>query len=213
LWRSVATNSTNSFGRTDDQGRPTVRTFQSNCLARVCQRLKVPRPPRGYWAQLAVGRAAARPSLPDPQPGDELEWSRDGRARRAAVGLPKAPESVRRRARVTRTASNGRHAALDDALEYFEGVRLTEGGYLKPRKKLTPDVFVSQATLQRAFEQAQRSFTCASMGGATMLSSPQLIATIRARPLIPVSPGGRRNTFGTAGRRALRPSSSSARLP
>jgi hypothetical protein len=30
----------------------------SSFLARVCRRLNVPRPERGYWAQLAVGKAS-----------------------------------------------------------------------------------------------------------------------------------------------------------
>jgi len=61
---------------------------------------------------------------------------------------------------------------LDDALEYFEGVRLTEGGYLKPRKKLTPDVFVSQATLQRAFEQANALYLCLDGRGHHVVVAP-----------------------------------------
>jgi hypothetical protein len=47
-------------------------------LARVCTRLNVPRPQRGYWAKLAVGKAPRRTPLPDTRPGDPLEWSRDG---------------------------------------------------------------------------------------------------------------------------------------
>jgi hypothetical protein len=42
----------------------------SSFLARVCERLNVPRPARGYWAQLAVGRAPATPPLPEARPGD-----------------------------------------------------------------------------------------------------------------------------------------------
>lgn len=53
----------------------------SSFLARVCERLNVPRPARGYWAQLEVGKAPANPLFPEPRPGDELEWSRDGEAR------------------------------------------------------------------------------------------------------------------------------------
>jgi len=45
----------------------------SSFLGRVCERLNVPRPGRGYWAQLEVGKAPAKPALPDPRPGDELE--------------------------------------------------------------------------------------------------------------------------------------------
>ena len=39
-------------------------------LARVCTELRVPRPERGYWAKLAVGKAPQRPALPEPLPGD-----------------------------------------------------------------------------------------------------------------------------------------------
>jgi hypothetical protein len=35
-------------------------------LARVCTELRGPRPERGYWAKLAVGKAPQRPALPGP---------------------------------------------------------------------------------------------------------------------------------------------------
>ena len=44
-------------------------------MARVCSTLRVPRPERGYWVKLAVGKAPAKPALPDAQPGDQLGWS------------------------------------------------------------------------------------------------------------------------------------------
>lgn len=50
----------------------------SSYMARVCTLLNVPRPPRGYWAKLVVGKALPIPPLPDPRPGDELVWARDG---------------------------------------------------------------------------------------------------------------------------------------
>lgn len=36
----------------------------SSFLARVCRRLSVPQPPRGYWAQIKVGKSLPRPALP-----------------------------------------------------------------------------------------------------------------------------------------------------
>lgn len=33
-------------------------------LAKICRKLKVPVPPRGYWARLAVGQSVKRPALP-----------------------------------------------------------------------------------------------------------------------------------------------------
>lgn len=50
----------------------------SSFLARVCARLNIPRPERGYWAKLSAGHQVPRPSLPEPRPGEELEWVRGG---------------------------------------------------------------------------------------------------------------------------------------
>ena len=40
--------------------------------ARVCAKLNVPRPERGYWAKLAAGKTPDKPSLPELQPGDQI---------------------------------------------------------------------------------------------------------------------------------------------
>ena len=63
----------------------------SSFMARVCSWLNVPRPERGYWAKLAVGKSTKQPPLPDAEPGDELEWNRYGPARRAKLPVPKPP--------------------------------------------------------------------------------------------------------------------------
>lgn len=49
-------------------------------MARVCSvfALGVPRPERGYWAKLEVGKALPRPALLEALPGDQLFWSQDG---------------------------------------------------------------------------------------------------------------------------------------
>ena len=54
----------------------------SNFLARICERLNVPHPSRGYWQQLEVGKADPKPTLPEPRPGEELEWARGDEPRR-----------------------------------------------------------------------------------------------------------------------------------
>lgn len=38
-------------------------------LARICTALQVPRPERGYWAKLAVGKASEAPPLMSPRGG------------------------------------------------------------------------------------------------------------------------------------------------
>lgn len=46
----------------------------SSFLARVCQRMNVPCPPRGSWARKTAGMTSKAPPLPASEPGDELAW-------------------------------------------------------------------------------------------------------------------------------------------
>src|SRR6476659_1321995 len=48
----------------------------SSYLARVCEALNVPHPPRGYWARRAVGEQVPIPPLPPAGPGDPLSWEK-----------------------------------------------------------------------------------------------------------------------------------------
>ena len=65
----------------------------SSYLARVCARLNVPRPERGYWAKLEAGKPVRQPPLPEPRPRarDELEWSKEGDGVRSERPLPRLP--------------------------------------------------------------------------------------------------------------------------
>jgi hypothetical protein len=49
----------------------------SNYLARVCRHLNVPYPYRGYWAKVPFGKAPKRLPLPDPCPGEVLDWEKE----------------------------------------------------------------------------------------------------------------------------------------
>jgi hypothetical protein len=69
----------------------------SSFMARVCDRLNVPQPHRGYWAQLKVGQAPPNAVLPNARPGDELEWSRQGEPHKRSLALPTAPARPARR--------------------------------------------------------------------------------------------------------------------
>jgi hypothetical protein len=129
----------------------------SSFLARVCKRVNVPRPERGYWAQLAVGKAPPRPDLPEARPGDELEWSRDGEPRRVPRALPKPPEKDAQTAR-PRGIRPAQHSLLIGAREHFQAARVSDSGYLRPMKRRLVDVFVTRATLDRAFYLANTLF-------------------------------------------------------
>ena len=42
-------------------------------LPKVCRRLRIPVPPRGYWARVAAGQRVRRPKLPAMPPGQGEE--------------------------------------------------------------------------------------------------------------------------------------------
>jgi len=123
----------------------------SSFLGRVCERLNVPRPGRGYWAQLEVGKADPKPALPELRPGDELEWARDGEPRRffrptAHPGDPPA-------APTKRTFPPGTtHPVLAGARDIFSAAAPNDTGYLRPTKRKLVDVFVSKEQLERALD-------------------------------------------------------------
>ena len=133
----------------------------SSYMARVCTALNVPRPERGYWAKLAVDKAPARPPLPEPGPGDQLEWVRGGeftyrprRRPRARLESAPRPKPERKADPVT-----DRHRLVVGARELFEGGRESwTVGYLKPTKRLLVDLAVTKPALDKALAFANQLF-------------------------------------------------------
>lgn len=125
-------------------------------LARVCQHLNVPRPPRGYWAKLKARKGPKRPRLPDSKPGEEVEWVKGIGVPRAASGMANDgdPQSDQP------AAAHGplRHELVLGVREFFAAARLSEVGYLRPRKRNLVDILVSRETLEYAMETANELF-------------------------------------------------------
>ncbi|KAA0675822.1 hypothetical protein [Roseomonas genomospecies 6] len=139
-------------------------------MARVCALLNVPRPVRGYWAKLAVGKAPPPEPLPEARPGDPLSWSTDGEHRPP----PKPPRPPGRRpgteVRVPRTRI---HALIRGAKEHFENGRAVEdGAYLKPYKRLLVDVTASKAGLDKALGFANDLFNALESVGHRVVVAP-----------------------------------------
>jgi hypothetical protein len=66
----------------------------------------------GYWAKLVIGKAPKQPPLPEPRPGDPLEWTRDGTLPKRARSLPRPPQRKARRKRARRTPNAERKIYL-----------------------------------------------------------------------------------------------------
>ena len=142
----------------------------SSYMARICTLLNVPRPERGYWAKLAVGKAPKRPPLPEPRPGDPLEWTRDGALPKRARSLPKPPDQRPRRKRTARRQLPDRHPLVSGAKPLFETGRLSwRTQYLKPTKRLLVDLAVTKTGLDKAIAGKAH---CSSMPDACIGNTP-----------------------------------------
>jgi hypothetical protein len=152
----------------------------SSYLARVCTLLNVPRPERGYWAKLAVGRAPPKPPLPDPLPGDPITWTRDGSmpTLKAAPRLPTELEGAtkeRRKPRLPKTniPAIGTHGLIRGAKIHFESGRpVDDGNHLKPYKKLLVDVTASKTGLDKALGFANDLFNALESVGYRVVLAP-----------------------------------------
>ncbi len=140
-------------------------------MARVCSLLRVPRPERGYWAKLAVGKAPPPRPLPEAQPGDELFWSKDGDLRSAPVVKPAVPRKPWVRGAARRVT--GTHGLIRDGKNHFEtGRPVDDGDYLKPYKRLLVDVTTSKAGLDKTLAFANDLFSALESAGHRVVFAP-----------------------------------------
>lgn len=149
-------------------------------LARVCTILNIPRPERGYWSKLAVGKAPNAEPLPEAQPGDQTSWSKDGELR--APPKPRIPPA-RRLGTQIRIPRTGVHGLIRGAKEHFENSRpVDEEAYLRPYKKLLVDVTASRACLDKALDFANDLFNAFESVGHRVVIAPPDEHLRRATP-------------------------------
>jgi hypothetical protein len=153
----------------------------SSYMARVCTLLNVPRPERGYWAKLVVGKAPPKPLLPDPRLGAPLVWASDGSSSPFPKSIPKLPDAlestsaVPRKSRAPRFSSPiiGTYALIRGAKTHFESGRtVEEGKHLKPYKKLLVDVTASKAGLDKALGFSNDLFNALESAGHRVVLAP-----------------------------------------
>lgn len=144
--------------------------ISSNFLARVCERLKVPKPSRGYWAKLKAGRKLPKPSLPAPQAGDELEWCRDGSAPAVCTDPSRRGETSSKKQKRSSV-----HPLLMGAREHFEAGRTStyrSEKYLRPHKRNIVDLLASKEGLPRALKAASDLFLALEERGHHVVLAP-----------------------------------------
>lgn len=142
-------------------------------LARICTLLNVPRPHRGYWAKLAVGRAPKPTPLPDPRPGDQTYWSRDGKMSAANPPPPLVAAKPKRKWQRKALAAPGVHDLIHRGRPAFEEVFSADPeAYLRPGKRLMVDLTTSQACLDKSLHFANELFRALTAAGHRVIVAP-----------------------------------------
>lgn len=140
-------------------------------MARVCAVLRVPRPERGYWAKLAVGKAPPKPPLPAAQPGDQVVWSKDGALQEPVRRRPMVRTSTPKRRRAEPVT--GTHGLIRGAKAHFEHGRPVEDGkHLRPFKRLLVDITTSSTSLDKALGLANDLFNALESAGHRVVIAP-----------------------------------------
>jgi hypothetical protein len=156
----------------------------SSYLARVCTALRVPRPERGYWTRLQMGKAPERPPLPPARPGDMTEWvpgvtvgheQQDKRKQPSNRKVVRKPEIQRRRQTENKEAAPFIHPLLKAAKPLFLKSRDKRNGLLWPYKKMLVDIVTSTELLDEALETANAIFGALTKKGHRVMlaSSPR----------------------------------------
>jgi hypothetical protein len=146
----------------------------SSFLARVCETLRVPRPPRGYWAQLRFGKRVGTPVLPGARPGDEVEWLRGDLSlptRSRVFPLPSLPQALE--TVPTPKSKRASHPLIVEAQGFYAVGRVTETGFLRPNKQLVPDIYVSQPALERGLKLATQLYVELERRGHRVVIAPR----------------------------------------
>jgi hypothetical protein len=136
-------------------------TFEvsSSYMARVCTLMNVPRPERGYWAKLAVGKAPTKPPLPGIRPGDQAVWNRSGTISVVSRPLPRPPIARPKRKPAVAARVPQVHPLVHGAKEHFEVGRTSYWSkYLRPAKRNLVDLVVSKNGLDEALNFANNFF-------------------------------------------------------
>lgn len=158
VWHEPMVNIAKEFG------------VSSSYLARICSRLNVPRPARGYWARIAVGKQMAKSPLPEARPGDEITWNPGGGpseiqgAIRNTVEINKVAKSTSKR-----NAHEQHELVRNMRPAFLAGSLSRDGSYLRPSKRNLLDLVVTSATLSYALELANALFLAFESEGHRVL--------------------------------------------
>ncbi|MBZ9803367.1 hypothetical protein [Mesorhizobium sp. ES1-6] len=122
--------------------------ISGTALAAICKGYQVPYPGSGYWTRISLGLPAELPALPE-APDEIIEITPSTQKPRSK----RAPEegSARKTRRAAKPHRPARHPLLFGVEEHLRKTReVKEGEFLRPYKRILPDLISSETALHRA---------------------------------------------------------------
>jgi len=124
-------------------------------LAKICKKLNVPRPPRGYWAKLEFKKKVKRPPLPDitsSVPSEFVHFNYPKLEYEVKID-PAIQEGISlKRDIIVPSNLDNPHRLVKEARAFLEHAKPSENGLLYERRCSCLDVKVSPACLERALK-------------------------------------------------------------
>jgi hypothetical protein len=156
----------------------------SSYLARVCEGLNVPHPPRGYWARKAAGEKMPVPPLPSAGPGDPQSWEKGVAVMERLPPLEVPAPETKSKGKAGPPKRPAHHPLVTAWRGFLEEAAATEGGYMAPRKKNVLDAFITNPMIRGAAEALDAILIELEMRGHRVQLSPDYY---RHRPPVDVA--------------------------
>ncbi|GHD21269.1 hypothetical protein ACFOEZ_20015 [Tianweitania populi] len=139
-------------------------------LATICKRYAIPYPGSGYWTRLSLGQDAELPVLPE-APNQTIEIvppvTKPRKKRTIDEGGSPKPK------RAERARPPTRHPLLYGVEEHFRKTRALESGeFLRPYKRILPDLISSEAALAKALRLANELYLALTEAGYRVHIAP-----------------------------------------
>jgi AcrR family transcriptional regulator len=130
----------------------------ANALAKICSRMLVPYPSRGYWAKVGGGRAPVRPPLPT---------APEANMRRVTITSQRAAS---RRTRTRLKPSERREQLTEVAKEII----LKQGMHAATMKRIAAQAGVSETQVYNYFGSQERLFVALAIGETAKIRAAQI---------------------------------------
>lgn len=127
--------------------------ISGTALAAICRQFQIPYPGSGYWTRKSLGLPAELPTLPQaPEEAIEITPSAPRPARQKRTS---AESSVRETRSLAKPRRPAHHPLLFGVEEHLRKTRdVKDGEFLRPYKRILPDLISSETALLRALSIA-----------------------------------------------------------